>query len=95
MIMCHVRVNFVEKKMRVSNGCLCTSKDERQTQPRWNDEWMPGPLGVWGWGACEGLGDWGVEICVTDCHLVSVARAVRVVPMSAQAFDGLSSLFFV
>ena len=40
------------------------------------------------WG---GVGD-GVEGSVTDSHLVSVARAARVVPLSAVAFDGLSCL---
>lgn len=39
--------------------------------------------GGWvGWGGAEGS--------VTDSHLVPVARAARVVPLSAVAFDGLS-----
>ena len=58
-----------------------------------------------GWGGCVcvcvcvcvcGGGRWveagGVEGSVTDSHLVPVARAARVVPLSAVAFDGLSCL---
>lgn len=39
------------------------------------------------------LGGGEVEGSVTDRHLVLVARAVRVVPLSALIFDGLSCLF--
>lgn len=39
-----------------------------------------------GWEGGKG----GVEGSVTDSHLVPVARAARVVPLSAVAFDGLS-----
>lgn len=37
-------------------------------------------------------GGWGGEVegSVTDSHLVPVARAARVVPLSAVVFDGLS-----
>lgn len=47
------------------------------------DSWMLG------WG---GVGRGGVEGSVTDSHLVPVARAARVVPLSAVVFDGLSDL---
>lgn len=50
--------------------------------------WGVGSMDGWMWG---GVGD-GVEGSVTDSHLVSVARAARVVPLSAVAFDGLSCL---
>lgn len=41
-----------------------------------------------GWGM--GDGDVRVAGSVTDNHLVPVARAARVVPLSAVVFDGLS-----
>lgn len=44
--------------------------------------------GVDGWR----LGVGGVGGSVTDSHLVPVARAARVVPLSAVVFDGLSCL---
>lgn len=42
-------------------------------------------------GGGHGLGG-GAGGSVTDSHLVPLARAARVVPLSAVAFDGLSCL---
>lgn len=53
---------------------------------------------MWGVGSIAGCwvgvgwGEGGVEGSVTDSHLVPVARAARVVPLSAVVFDGLSDL---
>lgn len=51
-----------------------------------------GVHGAGGGGRCGGwrLGGGEVEGSVTDSHLVPVARAARVVPLSAVVFDGLS-----
>lgn len=59
-------------------------------------DWLFGKLvecrwSIWGVGRGLEVGG-GVQGSVTDSHLVSMARAARVVPPSAVVFDGMSRL---
>lgn len=84
-----MRVSFIEKEV--------------EDMQRWMDPWWEGEMlvqeeCVWGWrgwGSMDGCwreGVGGVGGSVTDSHLVPVARAALVGPLSAVASDGLSCL---
>lgn len=73
--------------------------DEIWIDPQWDSDIGSSGCRCGAGGVCGGWGRWmevggwgGVEGSVTDSHLVPVARAARVVPLSAVVFDGLSCL---
>lgn len=71
--------------------CICACKNERWKRSSVGlGDWLLGiRLRCRRWGGEVGK-QGGVEIFVTVRHLVPVARAARVVPLSAEAFDELS-----
>lgn len=86
-----MRVKFIEKELEYMQCrlCVCARAWMRYGQIHGGTATLALQDAGVVQGECVGG---GVEGSVTDSHLVPVARAARVVPLSAVVFDGLTCL---